>query len=616
MDHQTNSSLNIKVNAREVQTLEGVIKRTFDPSKARGFLTSMRELSQLTREMAQAQKSLADDVNKTADAYERLAKAAASASSAGGSGGAGGGGGGFVRPGMSSLTRTQIPNPSLGGIATSLAAVPIVGAMAAGGLMTAVGAYGSHLRYQQARVGAFPFLAGEGLDSLSGRAAIRAARLRGEARRSYDVDAAGLAAEATRLAAEAAGASRGPSDVHARGNMMVNQAVYGQVGQRTGYSGDVLEGNRSDVARRLGARAARRDREVNTAVERAAAQIAAEAMNARGIERTGIRYGVDPSAALGEASSLFQAAGRRGSGQDYALAKALQASLGMDLASTGGLSRGLRYTGDTGDAGSIAQVIGSAVARGLSGSELLDELQQQTTLLRAQGAFGQQVNIGAMLGVQEALSGAVGGRRAGTIARSFGQAGADMAYQGGGGPIEYHLLRAMGYTGRGGAEEFARYRLMAQDPGQVAGAMGSYLSSFQGAGMGPEVQALITQRAMQAMGTRISAGEARALRGGIPGGAGGRRMGVEDFLSAGDLARSLGGSLQTEAGIEAQRIGVGGSLAEAVQRMQRTSLTMAQSFDNVLGPAVTRLTQTLETAADRIETATSGGLWPMSWGAQ
>jgi len=59
---------------------------------------------------------------------------------------------------MGAAGRAQVPVPSAGGIASAMMAVPIVGALGAAGIMTAMGAYGSYMGRERAYQQALPHI--------------------------------------------------------------------------------------------------------------------------------------------------------------------------------------------------------------------------------------------------------------------------------------------------------------------------------------------------------------------------------------------------------------------------------------------------------------------------
>ena len=81
--------------------------------------------------------------------------------------------------------------------------------------------------------------------------------------------------------------------------------------------------------------------------------------------------------------------------------------------------------------------------------------------------------------------------------------------------LDMHLMRAMGYTGKGGSEEFASIKLAMQDPGAISKVMPNLISGLGLGGMGENMGTLMLQQVMSQMGVNVGAGEAGRLKGGI-----------------------------------------------------------------------------------------------------
>ena len=167
-------------------------------------------------------------------------------------------------------------------------------------------------------------------------------------------------------------------------------------------------------------------------------------------------------------------------------------------------------------------------------------------------------------------------------------------------------MQAMGFTGQGGFEEYARIRMQMQDPGAVGRALPAYLKSFGVAGAGPMTQALILQQAMGAFGAPVEATHAIEM-GQRLAGIGGQTFTEADvdklMRSGAGLARATNQVGITAAGIEAQRVAVGARAAGAIQALEKASLNIADTFNQTLGPAVYDFAYSIEDATEWVNTS-------------
>lgn len=628
MDAQSTTKLDIKINARDVQAIGTELRKAFDPGALKGFEDGQRRIGELlsgnlrllqdigrqTGALGSGSglKQMADELRQVNAEARQLRTTLGAGGGAGGGGGggygAGGGGGGGGGGGMGGILGYQAPMPGVGALAQTMSAVPYLGAIAAGSFLAGTATYGSHLRYQQARMATFAALTPTGaLTGMDAAVDARSAAMASSARSRFTGDTAADRMHAAALGLRARGLPSGrapgavPLDPLSATYMRSANAAMGFPTTRE----DVLT-DQDMTMRSIGARKAQLDRELGGVGGRALSAELAARSPVGDIRAVGRGYGVTAPQALQEAAGLSRAMGRASTGADYAFGKGAETAYGVGMETTGGLDRALRYVGDKGGNDRIARMIGSAVAQGLQGSEIGESLAQQASLLRRFGEIQQRVDVGGLIGAGDKLAGSVGWRGA-SIAGQFGAGGADMASRGMEGPVGLHLMRAMGYTGRGGAAEYAKYVMQAQDPGKVAGAMGGYLKSFGGQGMGEDVQALVTQRAMQAMGVKISATEAQAMAAGGGKAVSGAGMTADDVAKLGrSVARGTGGSLIAEAGIEDQRIDVGGRVAGTMQALSRTTNQLASAMDHLAGPVIGRLTGNLDKLSDRLDDAITG----------
>tara|TARA_Y100000034_G_scaffold126492_1_gene177804 strand:- start:495 stop:2012 length:1518 start_codon:yes stop_codon:yes gene_type:complete len=497
--------------------------------------------------------------------------------------------------------------PGIGAMATALSAVPVMGLIAAGSLMAAAGTYSSHLRYQQAGMSSAAFL-GNAQGALGVPGAM-AAGARGE-----------VAAERAKYDAEQA---RNWQDVKE-----ARSARYSPIPSE--WSGDVTAGGRPIQAPPVSAEA-QREAAVGAATRRIIAGKAAlpgrlAAAAARGrrgaisdwftpgaYTSAGRAYGLDPSASLQQAASMSQAAVRPVTGSEFSFGLAAQTAFGVGLGTTGTFMGQTEYAGlnASRSADVAAQAIGSAVARGLQGTEITTYLSRMASLMEVQVNQGRNVDVESVIRMEERLTNSgVRGFRAGAITSQFGAAGADIGFRGPKSAVEYRLMESMGFTGKGGFEEYAQFRLQMQDAGNVANAMPAFVDHFKkrSAGMGPAGKALMLQQAFKALSTSLGPQEAAALAQGMAGADFGDGVTAADIMGAGTgIAGTLGSSLQAEAGIEAGRIGVGGRVAKSMQNLSRVTINMASTFENTMGTALDIVTDKLDDFAAAVERATRAG---------
>ena len=156
MDQQNQTTLDIKVNARELSDLDREMGRTFKPGRGRELNREMTELQraimanvrasqQLTQEMTRQgaagkvyqdlKRDLSEARREATALQQELAKIQQSvAGSAGGRGGGGGGAGGaavvpvgYGGAGGARLTGGgQLPMPTGGALASALSSIPLV----------------------------------------------------------------------------------------------------------------------------------------------------------------------------------------------------------------------------------------------------------------------------------------------------------------------------------------------------------------------------------------------------------------------------------------------------------------------------------------------------------
>jgi len=319
--------------------------------------------------------------------------------------------------------------------------------------------------------------------------------------------------------------------------------------------------------------------------------------------------GIKPAQALQQAGQMGQAAGRSVSAREFEQGLALQTTLGIGGAQSGAAIRQMRYAGELSGFGTsegnmeqIADLIGSAVALNLEGSEIGEYLQSQT------GFLGQMVNQGIGIDIQKLreLEASIGEGlnakwRGAPMARQFLQGAAAVGREGATSAAKFRLMRAFGFSGEGGLEEFYKIRggMQSPDLAQEYGmadpvtALSAYIESFRIPGVGPATQAGILQQAFADIGmSGVGFEESMAMSQGL------QRVAPGDYEidsdAAARLVSAVAPSTQAEAGIEAERAAIGGGVATAMQDLERVTNNMAIVFKDTLGPSMESFAEVME----------------------
>jgi hypothetical protein len=627
---KTTTTMDVRVNLRDLNRLDTKLKETFGTARARdfnrGLSTSERAVSgllqatqKLTAELARQRDSskhfsrMETDIRDARREAEKLraelerVRAAGGGGgpngggmgSGGGWGGSGGGSGGVAdtsgqhgqsgwRPWARKAATAQVGIPDASGLATAMSSIPFVGLAAAGATMASYSMYGSALNYQTARRDTFSQLGPQGAAMLGLRQTRRAT---GD-RTVGDSDAA-----------RAAGVA-GVSDASGIPEWGLS-AIKGTYGFIDKYVHD------TGVTRSLEAATAAKARETGHAMKVIPGQSAQwnAPMSTADLERVGMGYGVKPADALREAAGLSSAMGRRTSAGTYDFARSAQTYFGVDVGTTGSLMGGFRKAGGMSDqkdqADAVAQLIGNAVARGLEGSEIAAYLETMAGFMAKQADLGQsgQMVEGIVLASERLRQSGFNPSFSSSYAMKLGEAGSQMGYGGGSDPVKFMMLQKLGY-GAGGqytAESYADAMLKLQDPDAAAGAglntLGTFSDSMRGAGMSPAVRALMMSRMTGQMGAQVGPDAARLMADGIKG------PGVEadPTVGAADITRihkEAGGRavgiLAGEAGMEADRIGAGYKAAGQVQNLNGFMIDLAHTVQDKAGPALDMLTTKLK----------------------
>jgi hypothetical protein len=327
------------------------------------------------------------------------------------------------------------------------------------------------------------------------------------------------------------------------------------------------------------------------------------------MRRASVRMGYDPTTGLQMAGQFAQAAGRPVGGAELEQAMALQRMTGVGVAQTGEAIRRMRYAGELsgtggGDMQGVANLIGSAVSLGLEGSEISDYLREQTGFLNQMANQGIGIDVEKMRALEGTIaqSGIAARWRADDIGRAFIGGAARTGREGPQSAEQFRLMRAFGFTGEGGMEEFFKARMAMQSPAMAeqlgmaspAEALSRFVEEMRVEGAGEFMQAGIIQKSFGNLGVQLGPEEAMQFARGISAAEAEGTQFQIDTEAASRLVGAMGGSVRAEAGIEAERIGVGGQVAGTMQELSRTVNDLAGTFQNVFGGA-------MEVAADRLE---------------
>jgi hypothetical protein len=343
----------------------------------------------------------------------------------------------------------------------------------------------------------------------------------------------------------------------------------------------------------------------------------------KAMEAAGQYLGYDPTATMQMAGQMAQGAGRRIGAGELEQGLALQRQGVMGVGQTGQTLKSLRHAADIGigegrggDMQQVANMIGSAVALGLSGSEITDYLQEQTGFLDQMAKKGIGLDIDKMRNLETTLAGSgINARwRASELARGFVSGSAEVGAQGPKSASQYRLMRAYGFSGEQGIEEMFKIRMAMQDPElseqlglpSPAEAMSKFIEQMRIPGAGRFLQAGVIQSSFREAGLGAPGPqEAMALSQRLQTSKAGEF--AIDTEAAARLVSTMAPSEKAEAGIEAGRIGIGAEIAGSMQDLARTTNNMASTFQNVLGGALEKTAERLENFSGWLDQITAEG---------
>jgi hypothetical protein len=257
---------------------------------------------------------------------------------------------------------------------------------------------------------------------------------------------------------------------------------------------------------------------------------------------------------------------------------------------------------------SVTTLLASAVRMGMESSEINEYLQQQTQFMEAEARRGQSGSLAGMVAATEGLvASGVSKWTAGGITQQFAAGAEQVGRSGATNPAAIRMMRAAGYTGRGGFEEYAEVMLKLQNPSFAAGLMGTYYSDLiESRGLDPMSAgaAFLVQRASAPLGIDMGAYSAAEMAGSatrIDAKTKLAREAVVGNLAFDTNARStasgavavLAPTQVREAEIEQKKIAVGKDVSAAVLDFEESALSLAGVITGTTAPALTQLTDLL-----------------------
>lgn len=649
------TNLDIRANARQVDTLTKKFRELFSPKTTKEFnseigkvnraledqkrrigdiaaaMAKVKQESAVYRQLEKDLKQATRQAGHLDRALTAVSRSAARGRGLGGPGGGGGAGGASGGSGMR-LGGMQLAMPGQGALTAALGAVPFGGAIAAGSLMAATQAYGGFVQLQQARMQAAPYLASS-------------ASLMGYKRQQLTA------------AVPARAATGGGGTTAVGGELMAGMFEGGvPIGGAPGFMGELAakdpfglkqwaadrtrasaqgtldradDPNFKDKTRQwmfgviadvVGAVAPAKMREAVARIPGGEmipgkAATYTSAYDPKQYEQAGIQFGMAPQESIQQAGALGQAAGFVPTAGGFTTAIALQRIFGVGMQQQGGMMRALQHTGmgaeDTSQA--VADMLVQGVTEGLNGSDLAQELQKQTGFLEEQSRKGVEINFERMRqqrGLLSGLRGANGeGIRSeliGDIERGFAGSAAQMGMGGGSEAMQSRMYRA--YAEQQGisdepvtAERWSQFMLDIQRPEIAGSLLPGMAGQFQNIGRGPAENQIYMQRMLREMGVNLGPGQ--ALSAMTTGKFGDLTSGGADLAALQEAGHGVTpGTLRTEAGLASDRAGVGAQMAGTVQNFSRIQNDMARAASAFEAP-LERVTGQMHEFADGLAKA-------------
>jgi len=545
--------------------------------------------------------------------------------------------GGAMRRGAGMATAPFLL-PGMGGISQAMTGIPIVGPGMAGALNTAAGAYQTAVGFDRARWQALSFMGPNwGTTKKLGPSSEQKADLLAAQSKDKEAQEAFIQAQRnTNLAEQNLRLAQmkriDPSRLtKGQRGMLRSQNALQKIQELTGgapgaYSvaagagAPSVEATRIGGAKRWVGQARDEQQEARDNAEEAARQLS-EAKSRAGRSRfgvqaglpgagAGVEFGLGPTQMMGMFTEFMRARGgvydQGGQGQfREAMAAAARAGVGMQQA--GGFARmGGAGGGGTGGTG-LAEVLQSAFAEGLNGSQVTEYLQTLVQLGQQAERTGVKIDPQAFTRSSALFSRAgFEGLQAQRVTGGMNQAAMKLSGQGVAGPMDVLMARAAGFDPSQGPEGYARAMNKlsgGMTPEVLNGLLGSLTTGIQGSDFGPEMQSLMLRRAMQKMGVQVGPGQTSALLDAYKQGGGRLPSGTEELWAKGEeggareqliyeARRRVGvgaGLTKGAAGLEATQVGVGYGAAKFVVGAERNQLKAALLMVNNFGDGLTKL---------------------------
>jgi hypothetical protein len=310
-------------------------------------------------------------------------------------------------------------------------------------------------------------------------------------------------------------------------------------------------------------------------------------------------------------------------------AMAAQALFGVGPQITGAFERGgLAGGGGRGQMG-LSRVLATAFITGLKGSRLIEFMQELVGLQQIAEKRGVKIDTGEFVRQTAQLRGAgIAAPQAQRIAGGLNRRAMDIAERGIQGPGDLLALRAFGFDPSGGRRSYIRAITRAEggfagDPGALGRLLGMVTSGI--GGQTPEEQSFFLKRFMgRQMGTPIGMGIATQILGAYRAGGPteetnekmaeilrkGQKAGTRQNI-IGAARRGVGVAAPlavTAAGIQAERIELGGKSAEIFVNLERTGLGMVKLLNTSIGPLIKDLTKIMKDGVDLLNKVAGGDI--------
>lgn len=553
----------------------------------------------------------------------------------------------MVRGGASAAS--PFLNPGLGGMATALNSVPVVGGFLAGGLQAAAGMYQERVGWENARLQNIMY-SGIGLDRYGSMRAstTEAARLAKVKADKTANDAAareinatpgrgqaetGDAVEDRHRFVESAMAGKTPAARHARNIMrMANtiNKIQGLTGGRAPGWGGVIgappsmpEVEKGEVA--AAAETISDQLEKATKKKRSAFAALFDSENMMPGLGSGVRLGYGANETQAHYGAFMGAYGGRaakGTLPRFGEAQDLMRAFGIDMGVSGGLARAGAAGGGAlqGENSSAISVLAAGVAQGLQGSRLVEHMQRMVSLTAKAEQEGMKISLRGVSGSALAIAAAGGNRgdalRASADAARFAQKQQDVGLAGVSDPLDLVLMQAGGYNNtqesyfktkrkfrESGMNEEDTLNLLgmlvkgtANEPGYVAQDQIMNAARRVGINLTDEQVESMRTSGFTAEGapteqTRTMIAEMRGKERLISG------KNIRQYAEG--MSSLIGANVKTEKAMEAERVGEGGKWGKVMQSAQTAMIGQVKVMGN-FSDALTNLAKTV--------TATTGWL--------